>query len=312
MRIGFWVALSGGLVSLAAAGCGQADESGVEDVSQLSEGLAACPPNETCVTKTLGNLTVRYYTGPWSASGQRQSEKCEVDSDFVLVGGGAEIDKDESPGALLTASYPEGDTWIARSKDHLTLYKHRVRAYAIGLRLAGLSKAALQKSVETTIHSTGPTAHPSIKFTPGAGKLILSGGAYARYGGAGQLLTRTTHSGSGWISASKDHVTSDPGYVDVFVTTILAQPIGSNIRLATDYPTSTGISSGGGYRSVTSISVDSSLVTGIGAADVGTNRLLTDAFPLSSASGGGTVRTKDHSTPASGNAELTLVRLHEL
>jgi hypothetical protein len=284
----------------------------VEDVSSVELGLAACPTGATCVTKSLGNLTVRYYTCAWSSSGQRNSASCSVDSDFVLVGGGAEIKDDLAPGALLTASYPEGDSWIARSKDHISPYPHRTRAYAIGLRLAGLSKSGLQESVKTVSFATGATAHPSIKYAPPTGQLILSGGAYARYGGSGQLLTKSTRSGSGWIAASKDHVNSDPGYMDVYVTTILQEPIGSSIKLATDYAVSQGLSSGGGYRSVTSISVDSSLVTGIGAAAIGTNRLLTDAYPLSSASGGGTVTSKDHVTAASGTSELTLARLREL
>lgn len=315
MRIGCWAGWCGAVALAGLCGCAfdaQSDEAGQENLGRESEQLAACPSGASCVTTALGNLTVRYYTCSWSGSTARNRKACTVDSDFVLVGGGAEIRDDGQPGALLTGSYPDGDSWWAESKDHVASYPHRTRAYAIGLRLAGLTKSQLQQSVTTVARAMGPTAHPSIKFVPPAGQLILSGGAQTQYVGSGQLLTTSTLSGTGWIAASKDHVQSDPGYVTVYVTTIKDRPTGSSIRLATDYTVSQSISSGGGYRSVTTINVDDSLVTGIGAAAIGTNRLLTDAFPVSQARGGGTVNTKDHVTPANGSAELTLARLREL
>ncbi|RYZ01620.1 MAG: hypothetical protein EOO73_34890 [Myxococcales bacterium] len=315
MKAAIW-AVVGSAVLAQVTGCAlDTGESGEEDVSSVQLGLALCPTGAACVTKSLGNLTVRYYTCGWSSLGQRNKATCTVDSDFVLVGGGAEIADDGAPGALLTGSYPSGESWIARSKDHEQAYPHRTRAYAIGLRIAGLSKSALQQSVKTkSFSSTGTVAHPSISYFPPSNELILSGGAWTTYTGAGQLLTKSNRSsgGTGWVAASKDHVTSDPGGVDVYVTTILKRPIGTTIDLATDQATSESLSSGGGYRSTTSISVDSSFVTGIGASDSGANRLLTDAYPSSSARGGGTVTTKDHMTPASGAAQLTLVRLREL
>lgn len=177
MKIGYWALLSGACLGVV-TGCGDAEgASGVEDVSSVEQGLAACPAGASCVTKTLGNITVRYYTCGWSGSGQRNSATCTVDSDFVLVGGGAEIKDNGEPGALLTASYPEGDSRIARSKDHIRAYPHQTRAYAIGLRLAGLNKANLQKSVKTVLKAVGPTAHPSATIVAPAGELILSGGA---------------------------------------------------------------------------------------------------------------------------------------
>jgi len=62
------------------------------------------------------------------------SATASVQSGYVLVGGGAEVNW-QGAGNLLTASYPDGQGgWIAASKDHIVSDPAVIIAYAIGIR----------------------------------------------------------------------------------------------------------------------------------------------------------------------------------
>ena len=169
-------------------------------------------------------ITVRTYRCPWSATSQAPQVACSVESGYLLVGGGVETEA-ESPGALVVGSYPTsnpmvgsqvGETWQGSTKDHIVAYPHRSRAYAIGLKLAGVSKESLlaQSFLGTAQSSPTPTAWPTVTAVDSRpGDIVVGGGGYGVPSiGAGQLLTATRPDGTnGWTTASKDHGVSDPG-----------------------------------------------------------------------------------------------------
>jgi len=113
-------------------------------------------------TDWSGQVHVRVYLGPW-VYGQHNVTTVSVDTDYVLVGGGAEIYGAGNPGALLTASNPDLNltTWHASSKDHVNPYPHSLRAYAIGLRLDGVSSTDLRNYMVLVTQTSTPAHHPN-------------------------------------------------------------------------------------------------------------------------------------------------------
>jgi hypothetical protein len=55
-----------------------------------------------------------------------------VPSNYLLIGGGAEV-KYSGTGNLLVHSYPKGNTWHVKSKDHQVADRATIKAYAIGI-----------------------------------------------------------------------------------------------------------------------------------------------------------------------------------
>ena len=140
--------------------------------------------------------------------GEHNSISIDVDGDYVLIGGGAQVTNTSNTNvgvdALLTAAYPVNDgnfvTYSAQSKDHGELYYHRLWVYAIGMKLTACEylKHFITRdqiipylnitSVTSSPAVSKPTAQAPIPSTP-VQYLPLSGGAYINYGtGAGNLL----------------------------------------------------------------------------------------------------------------------------
>ena len=68
----------------------------------------------------------------------------KVDSDIVAIGGDASA-VNSPHGALLTTSYPtdDGSAWLASPKDHNIPELHRLTAFAIGMKIEGVSRERL-------------------------------------------------------------------------------------------------------------------------------------------------------------------------
>ncbi len=127
---------------LLASGCGLTPDAQEGDVEQAIT---------SDFTDASGTVTVRIKqcapTPP-----QEITTTCPVDSGFVLIGGGAEILGEGSPGALLTASFPDVGltTWTASSKDQNLFFPHQLSAYSVGLKLAGVSPQTLCSFMKVT------------------------------------------------------------------------------------------------------------------------------------------------------------------
>jgi len=124
----FGIIINAGI--LAASGCGVTPDDQESDVAQALT---------SDFVDASGTVTVRIKQCTPTASQEINTTTCPVDSGFVLIGGGAEILGEGSPGALLTASFPDFDltTWTASSKDHHLAFAHRLSAYSVGLKLRG-------------------------------------------------------------------------------------------------------------------------------------------------------------------------------
>src|SRR5262249_3291179 len=90
-----------------------------------------------------GTIHTKIYQCQWQGPAEQVHAECPVEPNYVLIGGGAEIEGESpliingpwaQPGALLTSCYPDTSsnltTWKADSKDHLYPFSHRLRAYA--------------------------------------------------------------------------------------------------------------------------------------------------------------------------------------
>jgi len=147
------------------------------------------------------------------------SKGCSVDSEYVLVGGGAEVDW-QGDGALLWESRPQdtnnngaGLTWLASSKDHVVPAHHRLFVFAVGLRLkrtdgTWMSHAALKNFVKYRAEGPSPQDEwPTVSCDAPTGTVLVGGGARAEQIGNGMLLWAShPESRTRWYAGAKDHL----------------------------------------------------------------------------------------------------------
>lgn len=249
------------------AGCTIAADALDEPTDQLEQALSRDFFDAT------GTVTVRIKDCPWTPALPHPTATCTVDPDFVLVGGGAEIENQGN--ALLVASYPYPDlaTWIASSKDHYYHYAHRLRAYAIGLKLAGVSSATLRNYVhmfpsETPTSSANPTTFAELPF----GYKLIGGGAQVTWSGEGVLLTASYPDSTGssppnsirWAARGKEHIKGDSsGKAFAYAIGVTSSPIpGFGVLDVTSTPHSEW--SNGGYITASTPTPSGWVLTSVG------------------------------------------------
>jgi hypothetical protein len=298
--------MSGALV-----GCGsvaepslEAGPGSTEDVAQASSALTM-----GCRTDPKGYLTSCVYQCGWSAySTTTNSATCSVPSGYVLTGGGAEIDGENSPPALLTGSTfsqsPNLKTWLATSSAPLgASIRHRIRAYAIGLKIKNVSESTLRNSMQLiwTIGGTS-VSHPSVTiWNEGYGQTI--GGGVIQYQSPGQFLTRslTIPTLEYWWAESKDHGTSKPGDLQAYILGMPQQFPKVPYVLRVDVVDHC-LTDSGAYE-VTHFDTpktDPGVLVSIGADNTynGAGRMLADMYPTASSDGvqGALARSTDSGT----------------
>jgi hypothetical protein len=151
--------------------------------------------------------------------------RAKVDSDMVAIGGGATA-VDSPHGALLTASYPadDGSAWLASSKDHNVPQPHRLTAFAIGMKIDGVSRERLAGELLTVVRTRSRhAAHPFVSARVPEGHTLIGGGFRVNWqdprGGnaEGNLATASfPRAGGAWTVRSKDHRISSPCTIDAF------------------------------------------------------------------------------------------------
>lgn len=166
-----------------------------------------------------GKVTVAVFSlRAGSAQQHFHDFACEVPSDMIAIGGGAEGARLPS-GALLTASYPNNDlsAWLASSKDHQVANPHHLVVYAIGLKIEGMSRDQLLDNIHVAVQDSGVGAHPEAAARLPGGFRLVSGGFKSEWGGAGNLGTASfPETTSSWKARSKDHHISDPSNLKAF------------------------------------------------------------------------------------------------
>ncbi|WP_436515285.1 hypothetical protein [Ekhidna sp. To15] len=155
-----------------------------------------------------GDIEIRVWYNESSGLEHAPSVTVDVDPEFVLVGGGAWV-KNASYGAYITESSPSTNkrTWTARSKDHLTSDTHSIVAYAVGMRVNGLTRSQLASHVILKEETT-PTAasHPSETVSVSNAYHLVGGGVKVHWSGSGNMVTSSYPSGNTWKVSSKDHI----------------------------------------------------------------------------------------------------------
>lgn len=294
------------------AGCGaegiEAEQGSEENLGSVSEELGS-----STFLDSSGKVQIRIKMCPWVGPASNPSATCDVDADYVLVGGGAQIEGNGNAGALLTESSPDSNlgSWRARSKDHVDVYKNRLRAFAIGLRLKNssgqwISPATLKNSIVRRENLSPGTSHqPQAVAELPPGYKLIGGGAQAHWSTKGLLLTQSYPDGFNWVAEAKDHVASEMGSVSAFAIGI-ADTIPNFGSLDVSVNNAT-VWSGSGYATASVEPPSNFVLTSIGGyADWNVSgRLLTDMMPLFDLPNenrmGAWITTKDHKRAATGN-----------
>jgi hypothetical protein len=184
-------------------------------------------------TDWSGQVETRVYECASPAFTQHQnSVGCQVEPDFILIGGGAYAAYLKGPGALLWESRPLDrnlGTWVASSKDHEVASLHRLYVYSIGMRLKDFSgkvlpKALVQAGIQMIGHNAGTPSHAPADSVGGISRRrqmnYFGVGARLNWTCCGALLiqSKVMYEGN-WmigIAAGKDHRYSDPSGIDAY------------------------------------------------------------------------------------------------
>jgi len=271
-------------------------------------------------TDWSGTVHVSLYVCDW-IPGHVIDALCEVAPDEVVVGGGGEVEYEDAPGALLFEARPYGfSKFRARSKDHTYSYSHSLRAYALGLRLDGVSQQKLQEQLRMDVEPSDWAYHmPSATASIPDDHVLVGGGVEASYyPGLGQLIVQSIPSWSphGWSGKTKDHGASYEAFMATTVLSLPACPEDYAGCLASTFGSYDG-PHGTGYQGVEGWAVPGYAMTSIGVEAHSDNfsagRLLTDLIPTVGDGVGGVIaRTKDHEYVESGWTRAYVVGLKKL
>lgn len=315
--------LSGGALCcvgfLALQGCtmesGSAESSDEQGVGQISSAInPPCDPAvyDSCTaedddwsgTVHTAIFACKFVDSLSAGSGSNAATAaCPVPEGYAIAGGGAEVQGFNQPGALLTANLPASPAaWFARSQDLAVSYPHRLRAWAVGLRITGLTGTQLRNLITfTDVTTPVGTAPAGFAFIP-SDHVLLGGGVVAP---SGQYVTRSFPSADTrfWVGHFGNSVFSNPGSGIVRAISLpncLAQlgpcapPTGASFRL-TSQMFGAGLStSGTGYRIAAAANSDLNAVVtvaGGGTSSPGPGRFLTQVIPTT---GGAVAVNKDH------------------
>jgi hypothetical protein len=167
-----------------------------------------------------------------------------VSDDMVAIGGGAEA-TNVPWGALLTASYPnqEFSEWRASSKDHVHPNPHKLKVYAIGLKIQGMNRQQLLEHVRVFRADSDVAHHPECYATLNPEYALIGGGFNVNWRdfniNGGNLATASFPQNSfSWKSRSKDHGVSSVAIVTSYAIGIKRSlPVG-NVEVAINQVTS--------------------------------------------------------------------------
>ncbi|WP_410581846.1 hypothetical protein [Amycolatopsis sp. lyj-108] len=166
-----------------------------------------------------GRVTVSVF---WTEGGDARSHWDETiypsDPDMLAIGGGA-VASNQGYGSLLTKSRPTDDMsgWSVAAKDHQAASPFKLKAYVIGLKIAGMSKDQLRhdQNVINRSNISGVASHPEAEVgVPSEQYEMVGGGFEVISHGWGSMATASFPSSQfTWKARSKDHLHSDPAQI---------------------------------------------------------------------------------------------------
>jgi hypothetical protein len=278
-----------------------------ESVRAISEALSVTATASGPEFHDASNkVFVRVFVCPWEAASAAPWQICSLPSsaaDYIASGGGAEVAGNSGAGGLLTASVPTTSYrgWYARSKDHIVSYPHQLRAYIIGMRIAGVSGATLLANVQQEYAESAVAESPFVTSTVNQpNRVVIGGGGYTNYSGAGLLLIESLPEVNGWSATGQDHGVVDTGTVVAVATHLPSTLPGLAGTLSSTFFDSWFTPTASGYFIAVQQSPDINwAITSIGgwATRAVAGRFITDMFPDKFLTINPTVTTKDHVWP---------------
>jgi serine protease len=210
-------------------------------------------------TDASGRITVGLFQRSVTvARGEHVDVAIDVPEGWLVVGGGAEGAEGfrQFAGQMLTASYPEEGhrAWRISTAEHLSPSPAKVRGWAIGLKIDGLSTSALMRQLKVVPVTSATAAHPDVTAYLPAGYSLLGGGFRVETAGVGSFATASSpipdplsngRSLAGWRARAKDHIEASPGTVTAYAIGIrdyingighLESAIGSAVSDAGSHP----------------------------------------------------------------------------
>ena len=142
---------------------------------------------------------------------------------YTLIGGGAEVHW-SGAGNLLTASYPQGNYWNARSKDHSTYSPATITAYAIGIRTYIPGFGYLDVDQPYSLNYPVGFGTSTRWATNDSGWVPACAGARSTYNNHGRLLTAMKFNGDDVDVTSKDHSVADSGSLKAYIVQVRKRP----------------------------------------------------------------------------------------
>lgn len=249
-----------------------------------------------------GLVSVRVFSQRAAVADSHVDLAARVDAELVVVGGGGTAwdpaDPQTPNGTLLTASWPDPElsAWLVSSKDHHYVERHRPVAYAIGLAIAGISRAELRAAMHVSTAETFGQ-HPEVTARLPDGYVLVSGGAAVEWQpGSGSLLTASFPADQrSWTAAAKDHGRPNPARLRVFAIGLREELTVGRVEVRISDQKS-GVAS---HPRATATVADGYALTGGGAQAYwrGAGSLLWQSAPLPD-SACYTAGAKDHGVPA--------------
>lgn len=175
-------------------------------------------------TDASGKVTVAVFERTSGTLLQHYTDfAVDVPEQFVVIGGGV-VGGGSYPGNFLTASYPNGNlsAWVVSTKDHFIEHPVNLRAYAIGLKIAGLSRRQLLNyiAVNSTTSSYGP--FPDVSSGVPQGYSMIGGGFKVNWAGAGNIATASyPENAFSWRVRSKEHELSSSASIQAYALGLL-------------------------------------------------------------------------------------------
>jgi hypothetical protein len=240
-----------------------------------------------------------------------------VPEDYVLVGGGAEVTQTSGYGAFLTKSRPDEGltTWYAKSKDHIESDPHVLYAYAIGMKIDGVTPDYLRSKMQVFQNTSSPMNHPNTYKTIPGNYLLIGGGAWDNYendGGPGNMLVSSYPSSSNtWTVDGKDHRRADPSAITAYAIGIQNISFPNVGYLQVNYSQSPQYVTSGECVRSTSVPTGWALTCSGGRATYTIGRMIKTDHPYTSTTNLSTINTRDHTYADAGWSYVYALRIQK-
>lgn len=140
------------------------------------------------------------------------SARVTIPKGYKIIGGGAKVNYSNGAGCLLTESYPDGGSWVAKAKAHLVNFNATITAYALAIY-----DPNDQWDIRV-FQNTGPTSNtPEATVSVDEGYVLSGGGVKSNWSGAGILVTASYPTTSNtWRSKGKAHGVDERANITVY------------------------------------------------------------------------------------------------